>query len=79
MKTISLRLPPRLERDLARRAEDRSLSRSDLIREALAEYLVEEPGAAPASFAALAEDLAGCADGPEDLSVNPEHLRQYGR
>lgn len=36
----------------------------------------EEP--AEPSFLSLAGDLAGCLEGPEDLSTNPEHLRGFG-
>lgn len=31
------------------------------------------------SFLALAGDLAGCVEGPADLSSNPEHLHGFGR
>ena len=48
-----------------------------IVREAVGEYLAGEAG--ETSFLALAHDLAGSVEGPEDLSTNPEHLADYGR
>ncbi len=41
----------------------------------------EAKGEAPAkpSFLSLAGDLAGCVEGPADLSSNPEHLHGFGK
>jgi hypothetical protein len=79
VKTISLKVPEALDRELARKAESRGLSKSDVVREAVAEYLVAGEAPAPGSFLAGAADLAGCVVGPEDLSYNPEHLAGYGK
>jgi len=80
MKTISMKLPDDLDAELEARAERQGASKSSLVREALAEYLVdEEKTVRPASFLDQAADLAGCVDGPADLSVNPDHLDGYGR
>lgn len=49
------------------------------IREALSAYLGRKGSAGRTSFAALAEDLAGCVEGPDDLSVNPDRFAGYGR
>jgi hypothetical protein len=80
MKMISLKVPESMDEELARRAADRGVSKSDLVREAVAEYLVEGGTPTPGPFLAAAADLVGCVDGgPEDLSYNPEHLAGYGR
>jgi len=50
-----------------------------LIREALSAYLGRKGSPGRTSFAALAEYLAGCVEGPDDLSGNPDHLAGYGR
>ena len=50
-----------------------------LIREALFGCLRRVGSADRTSFAALAGDLAGCVEGPEDLSFNPDHFAGYGR
>jgi Ribbon-helix-helix protein, copG family len=69
-----------MDDELGRKAASRGVSKSDLVREAIAEYLVESDAPAPGSFLAAAADLAGCLDGgPDDLSYNPEHLADYGK
>lgn len=81
MKIRSIKLPKQLDRRLSERAEALSMSSSAILREALAEYLVDDriaPRQAP-SVGALAVDLAGCASGPADLSTHPDHLDGYGR
>ncbi len=80
MKTLSLKVTETMERELAEKAASRGVSKSDLVREAVAEYLSEGEPSAPGSFLTAAADLVGCLDGgPEDLSYNPEHLAGYGK
>ncbi len=78
MKTMSLKIPPQLEAELAARAKREGISKSSLVREAVAQYLVNDPTPPRSSFLAQAEDLAGCVEGPEDLSSNLDHLAYYG-
>ncbi len=70
MKIRSIKLTKDLDRQLKERAQSTSRSSSAVLREALAEYLVEDRGASrtASSVGALAADLAGCASGPPDLS-----------
>jgi hypothetical protein len=63
---------------LLRRQPDGPRAVLELVREAVAAYLVGEPEPRPGSFADRAADLAGCVDGPADLSTAPEHLAGYG-
>ncbi|NQW04128.1 MAG: hypothetical protein HQ485_08875 [Acidobacteria bacterium] len=82
MKPRSLKMSKELEASLRARAKAKGVSDSFVMREALVEYLAEsEAGSekAPRSFAALASDLAGCVDGPSDLSTDSRHLNQFGR
>jgi hypothetical protein len=51
---------------------------ADEVRESTPDYEADEEGDAP-SFLSLAGDLAGCVEGPADLSSNPDHLRDFGR
>ncbi len=78
-----MKVPEALDRELSELAERRGVSKSALLRDAMAELVGRERAAAdrpPAgSFLALAEDLAGCLDGPEDLSTNDAYLDEYGR
>jgi predicted transcriptional regulator len=79
VKTRSLKLPRHLDQDLDAWAKRRSVSRSTLVREALAEYFVQHRSASSQSVLDRARDLAGCAEGPPDLSTNARHLEGYGR
>ncbi|MEA2601956.1 MAG: Ribbon-helix-helix protein copG family [Acidobacteriota bacterium] len=79
MKTLSLKLPDTLDEELENLAARKRTSKSAVIREALSGYLGRNGSASGTSFAALAADLAGCVEGPDDLSVNPDHLAGYGR
>ncbi len=78
MKTLSLKLPKELEAKLAEIAREQDVSKSSLVREAIAEYVVEPSRPTEGSFLAQAQDLAGCVNAAEDLSTNPVHLRGLG-
>jgi len=75
---ISLKLADSLLAELRRLAERRGVSRSAIVREALASYLPHAAEPAAGSFADRARDLAGRVEGPEDLAGNPAHLDGYG-
>jgi predicted transcriptional regulator len=75
MKTVSLKLPPSLNVRLERAAKERGQSKSEVVRAALEQFL---SGERPMSALELAGDLVGCAEGPGDLSANPEHMEGFG-
>ena len=77
MKVRSFKLPDSIDNDLENEASRRGVTRSDILREALAEYLIDDD--AKVSFLSAAGDLVGCLDGPEDLSSNPVYLDDFGR
>lgn len=79
MKTLSLKLPDALDDQLESLAGRLRTSKSAVIREAISGYLNENSPPARESFAALARDLSGCVEGPEDLSMNPDYLAGYGK
>ncbi len=82
MKVRSMKLPKELEQALKTRAREKGVSDSFVMREALAEYLVpgkENATHDPRSFAAMTTDLAGCVEGPADLSTNSRHMAGFGR
>ena len=79
MKTISLKLPDDLDKELTSRAEHERTTKSALIREAIEGYLAQAPGPRKGSFLELAGDLIGSVEGPGDLSYNKEYLKDYGR
>jgi predicted transcriptional regulator len=74
MRTISLRLPEKLDQMLTELANKRGTSRSALLREAIRAF-AEQSGS---SVADLARDLDGVLEGPEDLSTSPTHMKGYG-
>jgi predicted transcriptional regulator len=79
MPTTSLKLADDLSDWVESLAAARRVSKSAVIREALQVYrqTVVEPETS--SFFAVASDLAGSVEGPEDLATNPVHLAGFGR
>ena len=74
MKAISLKLPDPLFHDLAQRAKTSGSSQSEIVRMALAAYLKSDAKAQTPSCADRAKRLTGLAQGPAELSTNPDHL-----
>ncbi len=80
MKTLSLKIPEKLDRRIAYEVARRRIRKSVLVREALEQHLAGEPVAGtPASFIDLAGDLLGKRTGPADLSTNPDYMKGFGR
>lgn len=79
MKAISIKLPDPLFHDLVQRAKTSASSQSEIIRSALTAYLQNDLQAPTASCAERASRWTGMAQGPADLSTNPEHLRGFGQ
>jgi hypothetical protein len=78
-RRLSVRIEPRLQSDLRRRAALAQKSESEVVREALATYLATTPEGASAYDLALQAGIIGCARaGPRDLSTNPEHFKGFG-
>lgn len=74
MRTVSFKLPEKLDDALSDLARRRNSSRSALVREAL-EGLASS---GRSSVTAVVDELVGPLDGPKDLSSNPKHMRGYG-
>ncbi|HET9212617.1 MAG TPA: CopG family transcriptional regulator [Thermoanaerobaculia bacterium] len=79
MKTLSLKLPDDLARELSTQARSRGTTKSEILREALAGFLSGTPRSDEGSFLDRAGDLVGRLEGPEDLSYNKKYLDDYGR
>jgi len=77
-KVITLKLSDVDLNKLNQLAEQRGTTKSNIVREALAEYLSEMEIKSKNSFTDIASDLAGIVNGPKDLSVNKKHLSGYG-
>ena len=80
MKVLSIKLPELLDRKLAAFVKRRGTAKSDVVREALEQYLGGQQGPAQGSVLELAGDLVGCVKGaPKDLSSNPGHMADFGK
>lgn len=79
MKTISLKLPENLDVKLDRTAKQRKQSKSEVVREALEQFLHGGRRSSIVTVAELAGDLLGSAEGPHDLATNPKYLEGYGK
>ncbi len=79
MNTISLKVPDTLAIRLEYAARQKGVSKSVLIRNALEAYLQTDGAEHPESALTRAADLIGVLSGPEDLSVNKDYLRDFGR
>ena len=75
VRTISVKIPVYLDEQLTRVSEQRRLSRSIILRDAITAYVAEPKK----SFAECASDLAGSLSGPEDLSTSIGYMAEYGR
>lgn len=75
MKTVSFKLPEELDDSLTELARKRKVSRSSLVREALAAYAV----AGRASVTKAVDKVTPGVNGPRDLSGNPKHMARYGK
>jgi Arc/MetJ-type ribon-helix-helix transcriptional regulator len=78
MKTLSLKLPDSLDGQLEALASRQRTSKSAVVREAISGYLEKSSAPTRASSTALAGDLAGSIEGPDDLSLNLDYLADYG-
>ena len=78
LQILTVKLPRRLAARLSAKARKQQSTRSAVVREALERHLGEGDGGG-ASFLDLAQDLAGCLDGPTDLASSKRHLAGYGR
>jgi predicted transcriptional regulator len=81
MNTLTIKIPPGLEQDLLQLSEQTHLSKSELVRRALAAF-VSQRKSAEAFVSALdrAGDAVGCFSGsPPDLASNSVYLKDFGR
>ena len=78
MATITLKLPGSLDRALTARARKQNRPKSELVREALEALLADQTGSGHPTFGELAGHLAGCVDGPRDLSHNEKYMKDFG-
>jgi len=79
IKTLSVKVPSRVDAALKRLAAERHQTKSSLAREAIEAVIDTKAKAGSRSCAALSADLAGCFEGPRDLSAHKRHMEGYGQ
>ena len=80
MKTLSLKIPEKMDQRLAHEVLRRRIPKSVLVREALDQFLFGNKSSKkqPSVFD-LTRDLAGkYRGGPSDLSTNPKYMKGFG-
>jgi hypothetical protein len=81
MNSLTIKLPAALEQELAIASRRERLTKSELVRRAVAAYVARPPE--PAGFVSALEqagDLVGCfKGGPKDLASNPKHMAKFGK
>jgi Ribbon-helix-helix protein, copG family len=78
VKSISLKVPDAIDARLEARARELGKTKSEITREALAQFL--DNGQGPnGSCLDLVSDLVGSVRGPADLASDKKYLRHYGK
>lgn len=81
-ETLTVKLPQSLAKALLRASRRERISKSELVRRAVAAHLarsLRHAGVQP-SLLDRAGDLVGCFDGgPKDLAANPRDLAGFGK
>jgi predicted DNA-binding protein len=77
---ISVRVPRRIIKVIKDRSRVTGDKESEIIREALEDYIVKKNGQKTAYELAVETGLIGCAKGlPPDLSTNKKYFKGFGR
>jgi hypothetical protein len=78
MKTVSLRLPEALDARLTWLAQEKGVTRSAVVREALEAFMENGTARRPSAYD-LSSDLCGSVtDAPRDLSYNKKYMEGFG-
>jgi len=80
MKTLTVKLPDRLFFEITGQPRARNMSKSDVVRERLAQHAPPRSKQHRGSLWSRMEDVIIDSKAlPRDLSVNEKHLRGYGK
>ena len=79
MKTLSLKLSDALNRKLDIVVSQRKTTKSRVLRDALEAHLAEGGRRQKGTVAEIVHDLIGKYKGPNDLSTNPRHFKDFGK
>lgn len=78
MKTISLKVDGKTEKEIQMIMRKKKVDRSVAIRSAIHEYYTKEKDNKKPSLYDRVIDIVGSAEGPPDLSTNKDYLKEYG-
>ena len=78
MKTITCKLPEKLDAELAAVAREEGTSKSRIVRSAIADRVGKKRGKMAPRAYDLISDIAGSVKGPGDLSTNPGYMENFG-
>ncbi len=81
MATVTVKIPAELERSVAQAARRERVTKSELVRRAMRQYVEKkDKGIRRRSALDAAGALVGSVRGaPADLSTNAQHLEEYGK
>ncbi len=79
MDTLTLKIPDSIKEKLKNYSRRKGISRSEIVRNALLEYLDRDELKKDGTFYDLAKDIAGSVDESPDLSKNKKHFSDYGK
>ena len=82
MNTLTVKIPIELDLQITQASGGEQITKSELVRRALAAYVTRHQGGKPGFVSALdqAGDLVGCfSGGPTDLASNPKHMANFGK
>jgi hypothetical protein len=78
VKTITCKLPEKLDAELEAAARAEGLKKSDIVREALEDRIARNRGRKAPRAYDLVKDLSGSVRGPVDLLTNPKYMENFG-
>ncbi len=79
MKTITLKVSEEIDERVRYEAQRQGISKSSLVREALASYLAEPSNSSePSVYDRIKDLLDSDGEGPSDLSTNPKYMEDFG-
>ncbi|RPI21997.1 MAG: ribbon-helix-helix protein, CopG family [Acidobacteria bacterium] len=78
MRTITCKIPERLDAELEAAARSRRVPKSTIVREALEQRLRYRRKLRECTAFDLAKSVCGTVEGPSDLATNPKYLEELG-
>ena len=78
MKTITCKLPEKLDAQLEAAAQEEGISKSQVVRNALEDRIGRKRGKKSPRAYDLVKNLNGSVKGPADLLTNPRYMENFG-